>query len=374
MKLIYRNFDGLDVSFKGAMPADVLKMLAIGKAHAQEHREDCLIHLGHKYTPVHVAETGMRGGYAFRFDTGPFGATWAIADSLDAERWNIRASIKSLALADGGYQGAKKQLLDLLTDLCAVGEDEDLPKERISRFDFCMDFAMSHFQPDPERVVCHSHTTRRVHRSWEGETVNRGKRIESLTIGKMPGRQVILYDKTREIIAHGKPYWWEYWNLDPQQYTDEVWRVEVRAGKGDLDTWNLRTFDDLERIAGVVINSTLSAIRYTEPNGDIQASRWPLHPLWGACLNAANDALAPYTSAVTRGKVIEGLRGEVIERFTNLFPGLLASYTHLLGHDISELPTILERLERDVLRYARNHPRAMEVKFQRAVDRYALLR
>jgi hypothetical protein len=213
-----------------------------------------------------------------------------------------------------------------------------------------------------------------VHRSWEGETVNRGKRIESLTIGKMPGRQVIIYDKTREIIAHEKPYWWNYWKLNPEQYKGEVWRVEVRAGKAELDNWNLRSFGNLERIAGAVIESTLNAIRYAEPTSDTQASRWPSHPLWLACLAAADDALAPYTSAVTRGKVIEGLRTDVIERFATLFPGLLASYSHLLGYDISELPSVLEQLEVDVLGFASKHPRAMEAKFQRAVDRYALLR
>ncbi len=159
--------------------------------------------------------------------------------------------------------------------------------------DFCIDFALPWFRPDPEHIVCHNHTTRRVHRSWQGETVNRGKRIESLTIGKMPGRQVILYDKTHEIVAHEKPFWWDYRKLDPAQYDGEVWRVEVRAGKAELDNWNLRSFGNLERIAGAVIESTLNAIHYTEPTNDIQASRWPSHPLWTACLAAADDALAP---------------------------------------------------------------------------------
>jgi len=374
MHVLYRNFDGLDVSFKGAMPAAVLQTLAAAKAKAQEQKEDAFTLLGPKRIPVHVAETGMKGGYAFRFDTGPFGAIWSVADSLDPERWNIRASVKSLALADGGYRGAKAQLLGLLTDLCAVGQDEKLPEERISRFDFCVDFALPWFQPDPEHIVCHSHTTRRVHRSWEGETVNRGKRIESLTIGNMPGRQAILYDKTKEIIAHAKPYWWHYWNLDPEQYEGEVWRVEVRAGKAELDNWNLRSFGNFERIAGAVIEGTLEAIRYAEPTSDTKASRWPSHPLWVACLSAADDALAPYKSAVTRGKVIEGLRADAIERFANMFPGLLASYAHLLGYDISELPTVLERVEKDVIRYASQHPHAINAKFQRAADRYALLR
>jgi len=374
MRLLYRNFDGLDVSFKGAMPSEVVRALAIGKMKAQEQREDALVLLGPKRIPVYVSETGMKGGYAFRFDTGPFGAIWAVADNTDRERWNIRASMKSLALADGGYRGAKAQLVDTLADLGAMGPNGIQPEERISRVDFCTDFALPSFQPDPEHIVCHSHTTRRVHRNWLGETVNRGNRIESLTIGKMPGRQVVLYDKTREILVHEKPYWWDYWKLDSTRFEGEVWRVEVRAGKAELDNWNLRSFGNLERIGGAVIESTLNAIRYTDPTNDTQASRWPAHPLWSACLAAAEDAFAPYDSTVKRGKVIEGLRADIVKRFAGLFPGLLASYTHHLGHDISELPAVLESLEKDILDFASENPRAMESKFRRAAERYALLR
>ena len=41
----------------------------------------------------------------------------------------------------------------------------------------------------------------------ESAAVARGGRVESVMIGKMPGRQLVIYDKTREIVAHQKPYW-----------------------------------------------------------------------------------------------------------------------------------------------------------------------
>jgi len=207
MQLLYRNFDGLDVAFKGCFPHDVLEALTHAKTRAQKYRDDVLVELGPKRIPVHVAETGMRGGYAFRFDTGPFGATWAVADCLDPERWNLRASVHSLALAQFGYEGAKKQLLDLLTDFGAFGHGDDLPTERVSRFDFCIDVAMPNFQPNQEHIVCHSRMTRKVYRAMESAAVARGGRVESVMIGKMPGRQLVIYDKTREIVAHQKPYW-----------------------------------------------------------------------------------------------------------------------------------------------------------------------
>ena len=374
MQLLYKNFDGLDVAFKGAFPYDVLQSLAIGKGSAQRQRQDVLIGLGRKRVPVQVAETGMRGGYTFRFDTGPFGATWSVADCTDPERWNLRASVHSLALAQYGYEGVKKQLLDLLTDLCAFGHGDELPEERVSRLDFCLDVAMSSFQPNPEHFVCHSHMTRRVDRSWEGTTVGRGGRIESVTIGKMPGRQVIVYDKTREIIAHEKPYWWDFWGLDKDAYQGEVWRVEVRAGKAELDNWNLRTFSNFERVAAGVIVRTLETIRYAVPTNDIEASRWPDHPLWCLASSVADDALAPYSSGAERGKVVEGLRAGLIQHFQGLFPSLVASYGQLRSYQVGDLPAILDMVEKEILRYASKHPRAMADKFQRAADRYALLR
>ena len=41
---------------------------------------------------------------------------------------------------------------------------------------------------------------------------------------------------------------------------------------------------------------------------------------------------------------------------------------------VALLPAILAMAEKEILRYAAKHPRAMADKFQGATDRYALLR
>jgi hypothetical protein len=48
-------------------------------------------------------------------------------------------------LAQHGYEGVRTQLLDFLTNLGAFGQSDELPEERISRFDFCIDVAMPWF-------------------------------------------------------------------------------------------------------------------------------------------------------------------------------------------------------------------------------------
>ncbi len=66
MDLIYQNFDGLDVTFQGIVPEYILDALENGRQEAERSRNPVLIKLGKDQIPVHVAETGMRGGYVWR--------------------------------------------------------------------------------------------------------------------------------------------------------------------------------------------------------------------------------------------------------------------------------------------------------------------
>ncbi len=157
-------------------------------------------------------------------------------------------------------------------------------------------------------------------------------------------------------------------------YQGEVWRIEIRAGKAELDAWNLRTFGNFERMVCAVILHTLDTIRFAVPTGDTEASRWPDHPLWSLASKAAENALAPYSTAVEHGKVVEGLRANMIEHFQDLLPGLIASYGHLRGYQSGDLAAVLDMVGTEIRRYATKNPRAMANKFQRAADRYALLR
>ncbi|MBI5120127.1 MAG: hypothetical protein HZA67_03930 [Rhodospirillales bacterium] len=383
-KLIYSNFDGLDVSFQGALPRSILLHLEETKEAAKKNRGDYPLLLGKEdggNICLMVGESGSRGGYAYRFDTGPDGATWFIANSDDPERWNIRASAHSLALALHGYEGVKRQMLDFLAQLGAIGSKWDearqlmLPMERISRIDFCCDFHVEGMNPSADDFVAHPRHIRREHREqMDAEVTAQGNRVQSIRIGEMPNRQVALYNKTKEIVVHGKSYWWDNWGLVPETFKGEVWRVEPRAGKTELDFWNLKSFADFEAKAGDVMPGILNAIRYTVPNGDTNRSRWPLHPIWQASIEETKTALAPYVSKAERKKVLEGLRDERIQMFFTQFRGSLTSLTALMGLDISELPTTLDAVSMDALRALKDNPEGTEQKFNQAEARYRTLR
>ena len=468
MELIYKNFDGLDISFQGALSEDVLETLADGKREAQQMRKDVYRELGPEKIPVMVAETGMRGGYAYRFDTGPDGEIWAIGHSTKSDSWNIRVSVKSLNLALRGYQAVKDKILALLEALGATGPPQreevtgavkNFPQERISRFDVCFDFlALSAFEPDPKRFVAHSRSNRHYNGTDNGVrtyTGAKGKVIESARIGEMPNRQVCLYNKSREVEAHNKRYWHDIWreaigaiysveeysscsiaspsiedatidndtiedvtiendtigdssigsspiesaSIQRQSYKspyksaykDEndnlykqgteklleegtVWRLEARAGKEELNTWNLRTFEDFEAKAGDVIESILYAIRYVEPNGeDSNPARWPLAGFWQSAIDASVIDLANYRSEAVRRKIITDYRDNIIKGYKDRISGNIIGLIAALGRDLSELPEILEEVETEMLDYVDQNPGIAQDKFEKLGQRFAFI-
>ena len=97
------------------------------------------------------------------------------------------------------------------------------------------DFLAGTFKLNLDRFIAHPRTKKRPH--WgeiepasdrnQPSAVCRGRRLESVTIGKMPGRQVIVYDKRREAIEQRKLFWFKVWGIDRSDRSAEIWRVEL---------------------------------------------------------------------------------------------------------------------------------------------------
>ena len=91
-----------------------------------------------------------------------------------------------------------------------------------------------------------------------------GRDTNSLTVGKMPNRQINIYEKKKEILSSNKHYWWELWGLKEEDYKNkEIWRVEVRAGKKEIDKWSAKTYESFEQKFGDIVKSCLL---YTSPS------------------------------------------------------------------------------------------------------------
>lgn len=108
MELLYRGFDGLDLSFQGQISPELCKELEAAKEHAQEtHSPTVLFWNGVK---MEVSESGARGGYAFTGSTGRYGATWFFKKPNPRDPWGVRVSCASFNLALNGLGGARAEL------------------------------------------------------------------------------------------------------------------------------------------------------------------------------------------------------------------------------------------------------------------------
>jgi len=382
MDLIYQNFDGLDVTFQGCVPDYILHELEMGRQAAEKNRAPSLVKLGKHEIPVLVAENGMKGGYRYRFDTGLDGETWCIANSDDPTQWNIRASVKSLTLALYGYQGVKEKIYSMLEKLEATGSGEinpktgeiyTFPREAISRVDYCFDFKSNDFQINPDFLIAHSRCKKQY--LYPKEIISTGRHITYSRIGSMPNRQIVLYDKTREIQEKNKSYWWKIWGLIKEGFNQKIWRIEVRAGKKELKNWNLRTFDDFEEKIGDVIISILKEIKYVTPNeNDTNLARWPLSDFWRNTQKAAKNALEKYTSNAKRNPIIEEYREEIINRYKNQISGMIPPLAVALGKDdAAHIPGVLEAYLKEFSESSIKNKSKIKNKIEKSKNKFIFL-
>jgi hypothetical protein len=325
-RLLHAGFDTIDLAIQGALPPAVLDELRDARDEAAEQQEPALCHLAGGKVAAHVHGYGAKGGYAFLLDTGPNGANWRVKDNADPNQWNIFVSPRATMLLGNGYAETFGTIERTITDLGGK-----IAGISLNRVDFAMDFQTLGFALDIGRFVTHARCKSKPHWSKTAElgedeqprSVINGRRVESVTIGSMPGRQVIVYDKRAEAVATHKPHWFDAWGVDRDDPELEVWRVEVRAGKKHLkDDYDIRTLEDFEAGIGDVILNSLDRIRYlAAEQSDSNVSRQVLHPLWEAAIEAASGNLLALRSGLTPGQIRAIQRDKAISVYLDQIRG-----------------------------------------------------
>ncbi|MEO3430538.1 hypothetical protein AAFN88_16890 [Pelagibius sp. CAU 1746] len=381
MELLYKGFDGLEIAFNAQISEAFDTALAEAKEAASKAMEPHLLYFND--TPIHVAETGSRGGYAYRCDTGPDGATWFFKRPNRADGWGVRVSVKSLPLALYGLGGVRARLYAFLD---ALGIEARPGCESIGRVDYAVDVLAPDFILNGESFVMHSHANRADHFDAP-PFVQHGKsgRLTSVTIGKMPGRQVIVYDKREEVVAKRKVEWWEIWNagrtrqgqplLDPgDRESSQVWRVELRAGKKHLkESWGITTWPQFDDQIGKLFLKALEAVRYTLPQADRNRSRWPLHPLWKLTENEVSDDLYEMIAEADPVLVKTVKRQAHYDMLISQITGLVASIGALTEVKSGQEAELVESIRREIVQTAARQPRHFARKMERAAARYAFI-
>jgi hypothetical protein len=338
VRFLRSGFDALDIAFRGALPPATLMDLEASKIQSLKSREPSLVDLGPGRVEGFVLPTGKRGGYAYTFDTGPLGEIWFFKKGLSAADWNIFVSVKALSLATSNLDATWERLLHTLRDLgCSTA------KESINRVDYAFDYLVDEISLESQSVVAHPRTTLRPHfgppplsDDLKPKLVMRGRQIESITIGQMPGRQIILYDKGREVRIKQKKEWFRIWELDPEATGGEILRVEVRAGKKHLkDRWNLTAFHEMSDSVLDVVKLAVEEIRYLDPSDDPDPNitRRRLHDVWEDLSRRVYFSGTQHRCGLIPSDVVEVRRLEAQLRYRSLIVGNLIPLCVAMGID-----------------------------------------
>jgi hypothetical protein len=139
--------------------------------------------------------------------------------------------------------------------------------ERLSRVDFAFDYSL------PVVDFTEDHFVTRTNKDSQHRE---NGHVQTFTIGR---DDIVLrvYNKVAEVEEQsGKAWFFLLWGQD-----QDVWRIEWQVRKGVLRAFSICTFADLQKLQGDLLrylceeHTTLRV-----PDGDLNRSRWPVHPLW----------------------------------------------------------------------------------------------
>ncbi|WP_390911191.1 hypothetical protein [Pseudosulfitobacter sp. SM2401] len=408
MTILHKGFDTIALSIKAALTPEFLDYLETEQTRAKADNASVLCRYGD--VQFHLKHHGGTG-YQFLLDGGPDGASWAFKRPHPKDPWGVRINIGSRHLALYGLGRAKAHVEDTLAAWGIRFQADDVS---IARVDFCVDVFAPSFTLQPEHFVMHSGTGRRDYITDTDKAVNgKSGRTTSVTLGKMPNRQVIVYDKRAEVIARSKTYWWAIWNdtlrkqnLPPLRYVtvrresgpdaspvtlpyvenadhfidatqpdiSRVWRVEFRAGKAYLkDTWGIRTWGQLFDLFGDLIQQTGETVRYTAPNNDPNRSRWPNHLIWAKVIAEMNDDLLEMHSGADPNPIKEVHREAHISMITQQVLGLNITLAALNDVGFEGLNQLIEKTGNDLKSMVLNNPEKAGKQLDDAKNRYVFM-
>jgi hypothetical protein len=139
--------------------------------------------------------------------------------------------------------------------------------ETLSRVDFCFDYHLAKVDFDEDSFVSVAQKDSQ-HRS--------NGSVQTFTFGR---DDVVLrvYDKVAEIREESDKTWmFKIWGEDR-----DVWRIEWQVRKNVLRRFGIRTYSDLNDLAGDLLRYLATEHdRLALKTPDRNRSRWPLHPLW----------------------------------------------------------------------------------------------
>ena len=254
----------------------MIERLRLAKTTAEKDQLDKPIRFENLTQDIYIKPTGQKGGYAFVLDMGYDAQIISLKDNLSRMNWNGYVKIRALSLALKGYDKAVQDALKTLNDI-----GFEIAAISMNRADYAIDVLTPYpIELDADLVVTHSRRQVKTHLD-PIVTVSRARQVQSITIGKMPSSQIIIYDKIAEIKAKKNYAWFKIWGIDRNTKDVYIKRVEIRAGKEVLKASNIKDIESFNLRIGGVLKLLAANTRYVAPlSTDSNMSRRANHPLW----------------------------------------------------------------------------------------------
>lgn len=375
--LLHQGYDGLDMTIEGQIPPVLADLFESAREKAGAMRRPQLV--TYKDVDFLAAESGAKGGFSYRCDTGPVGATWFFKKPRFGERWGIMVSWKSAPLTVSGAQACVEASVALLNRIgCPVTDTSLL----LGRADYCLDYLLPDFVLKPAELVMHSRF--RIHSDQMIAVDGVSDRVVNVRIGSHVNKQLAIYDKRREALQKHKLWLWDQWNgnlakrglprIDVSNTAGRIWRVELRIGKKLFrEKFQIKTPTDFFARAGFFYASVVNEIRHVTPTEDSNRARWPMSPLWRDVQARIDDGLSESIGVVPENRVKEVERAILRESLTAQRLGVEASLAVLAGYGENSIEETIQLLGHDQRQHLTTNREKLSAKIGDATGRYRFL-
>lgn len=327
-KFLSSGFDSIQESFDVTVTPENAEILFYLRDNAE--RNNSPISFPSKFnTDLQMMPIGA-SGFSYKLENDRYQIF--IRNPAGRQRdWQVSARYLAYGLwMRGGHSVLKKEILKFIELLCYQPNSEDW--QHITRADFCFDFYSEAFSKEmlPDilnNIVATSRAKIFINKKEEVNAVARNGKLETITIGSKKSLQVSVYDKTKEITeSSGKTWFYDVWG---KEYTNSVYRVEVRMSKDWLRDRNIIAMHVLNEHLPEILNDALRFRRIAIPNKDTNKSRWPVHPLWVMCF----DTIKNPQTIVKIGRYVNQRKDYLENGFIKQAAGLARSFNALNGGD-----------------------------------------
>lgn len=324
MKILYHGCDWFAVAFRGRISESTRQILRDAKERANKDGAKALESING--VSFHVLTSGAAGGYAFVLDQGETGVKYLIKDNGEPDQWNIFAQARAEHLMAVGLDGVQIAMFEDLKNLGAYITDN-----AVNRFDYACDFDAPDFVLEPEKIIAHSHTyiSRYAENDQFHTQIVGGQIISSMTIGKMPNRQIQIYNKRKEAVSKKKSFWFKAWGRDNKDKRN-VWRVEIRLGKKHLKDWNITDLDSFNASFADMLSDAIEKIRYVSKVYKSNPTTSPLSSIWKALGGVVHRKMRKHTTGLSRGEIKQCLKKDRRDMLTAQLGGLACGLFSIL--------------------------------------------